>query len=79
MHLSNFPRPPLYGIEPKRRQYIQLFWKKTENLEEHLFRFCSFSPSEMETLLRPDNYSSEFLDYIHINSADANRAGATAN
>ena len=57
-----------YGIEPKRREYIQMLWEKTEALEERLFRFCSFSPADLETLLGPDNCSSEFSDYSRINS-----------
>ncbi len=56
-----------YGIEPKRREYIQMLWGKTENLEKHLFRFCSFSPADLETLLGPDNCSSEFSDYSRLN------------
>jgi len=63
-----------YGIEPKRRVYIQMLWEKTEDLEEHLFRFCSFSPTDMEDLLGPDNCSSEFSDYSRINSVGVTSA-----
>ena len=58
-----------YGTEAKRREYIQMLWEKTEILEKHLFRFYSFSPADLEILLGPDNYSSEFSDYSRINSA----------
>lgn len=57
-----------YGIEPKRREYIQMLREKTECLEERLFRFCSFSPVDLEIFLGPDNCSSEFSDYSKINS-----------
>ncbi|MBW2562060.1 MAG: HDIG domain-containing protein, partial [Deltaproteobacteria bacterium] len=43
-----------YGTDPSRRKYIHLLGEKTKDLEEHLFRFCPFSPVEMEKLLGPD-------------------------
>jgi len=60
-----------YGIEPERRQYIQMLWEKTKVLEERLFRFCPFSPAEMESLLGPDNGYEEFLAYSRVNGAVA--------
>ncbi|MBW2649382.1 MAG: hypothetical protein JRC53_06235, partial [Deltaproteobacteria bacterium] len=56
-----------YGIEPKRREYIRMLWEKTKTLEEHLFRFCSFSPADMENLLGPDNCSADFSEYSRVN------------
>ena len=56
-----------YGTEPKRREYIQMLYEKTKTLEERLFHFCSFSPTEMETLLGPDNCFTEFLEYNRVN------------
>jgi len=55
-----------YGTEPDRRRYIQLLGDKTKDLEDHLFSFCPFSPTEMEALLGPDACSTEFSDYSRI-------------
>ncbi len=60
-----------YGIEPKRREYIRMLWEKTKTLEEHLFRFCSFSPADMENLLGPDNCSADFSEYSRVNKTVA--------
>ena len=56
-----------YGIEPRRREYIRMLWEKTKILEERMFRFCSFSPANIESLLGPDNCSTEFLEYSREN------------
>ncbi len=57
-----------YGIESQRRKYIHMLGEKTKKLEDHLFRFCSFSPAEMEALLGPDTCSMEFSGYSGINN-----------
>ena len=57
-----------YGTEPERRGYIHILGEKTKALEDHLFRFCPFSPADMETLLGPDTCSSDFSDYCRINN-----------
>lgn len=57
-----------YGTQPDRRRYIHLLEEKTKDLEDHLFRFCPFSPAEMEPLLGPDTCSAEFSDYSRTNN-----------
>jgi len=57
-----------YGTEPTRRKYIQELWEKTERLENHLFRFCPFSPENLKQRLGPDNCESDFSDYIKTNT-----------
>ena len=64
-----------YGIEPRRREYIRMLWEKTKILEEHMFRFCSFSPANIESLLGPDNCSTEFLEYSRENETVAAGTG----
>ncbi len=65
-----------YGTEPTRREYIQKLWKKTERLENHLFRFCSFSPADLHDLLGPDTCSSDFSEYIETNTTHVTGGGS---
>lgn len=55
-----------YGTKPERREYIRMLGEKTRRLEDRLFRFCPFSPEEVEFLLGPDTCSMEFSRYGKI-------------
>ena len=57
-----------YGTEPERRGYIRMMGEKTKRLEDRLFRFCPFSPEEVEFLLGPDTCSMEFTRYGELHN-----------
>ncbi len=57
-----------YGTKPERREFIYLLGENTKDLEEHLFRFCPFSPGDMDALLGPDTHSREFQGYREANN-----------
>jgi len=40
-----------YGDSPEKTEQIHLYWKKTEELEEKLFRFLPFSPAQLVDFL----------------------------
>ena len=52
-----------YGNSPEKIQQIHLYWKKTEALEEKLFRFLPFSPTELSGFLSPEKYVAEISAY----------------
>jgi uncharacterized protein len=66
-----------YGTDLHRRKYIQMLGEKTKELEDHLFRFCFFSPEKMEDFLGPDTCPVEFLEYSGINSTGKTLRGAS--
>ena len=64
-----------YGTEPERREYIRMMGEKTKDLENHLFRFCPFSPAEMQRLLGPDTCFADLVEYRRINTSDRVSSG----
>jgi len=64
-----------YGTDSKRREYIRMLYEKTKKMEDRLFRFCSFSPANIESLLGPDNCFDEILEYNRTNETVATAAG----
>lgn len=52
-----------YGNSPEKIEQIHLYWKKTEELEEKLFRFLPFSPAELSDFLSPEKYAAELAAY----------------
>lgn len=52
-----------YGKEPEHRQRIRWLWEKTEQLEERLFSWLSFSPDELERILGHPDCAVEFSAY----------------
>ena len=64
-----------YGTDSKSREYIQILYEKTKKMEDRLFRFCSFSPANIESLLGPDNCFAEILEYNRTNETVATAAG----
>jgi len=52
-----------YGKTPDRDKYLMEMWKRTELLENKIFRWLSFSPDKLGDLLGEEDYTSEFLNY----------------
>jgi putative nucleotidyltransferase with HDIG domain len=54
-----------YGNSREKTEQIHFYWKKTAALEEKLFRFLPFSPSELSDFLLPEKekYDADLSAY----------------
>lgn len=52
-----------YGKKPEHQDYINWLWKKTEELEDRLFGYLTFSPEELNGLVAFEDYSTDFSEY----------------